>query len=113
MSLTKTTKPKTEEFFSLKTCWVFWGFEQLSRQSSVELCHRKDMCKLLDLGWNHTDFEGVNLLYTKGYNFKDRFSKDLWNSLWNCFLCPSLVMDQNGFEMTKKIRSFQSEFLKI
>jgi len=23
-----------------------------------------------------------NLFYSKGYNFQERFIKDLWNSLW-------------------------------
>ena len=54
-SLTKNTKPKTKNFFSLQTWRLAESFESLNSslaQLVKGLRSYQDTCKLLDLGWN-------------------------------------------------------------
>jgi len=54
MSLTKNPKPKNKVFFiaGMKTCWVFWGFEQLSSAIGGGAMDLQSTCKQCDFHVN-------------------------------------------------------------
>jgi len=54
-SLTKIQNPTSKQFvFHCRLEESFEGLNSSLPQSAKELCHYWDMCKLLQLGWNHT-----------------------------------------------------------
>jgi len=64
--LTKKQKPKTNKFFSLQTCQVFWGFEQLSSTIDWPVMELQSGMKIA----THAGFLGMLYSYTSSKHVK-------------------------------------------